>query len=75
MDGSQCFPRTGNSRSLEKRKKKQKIMKIDSIFRPEDEKRSLSGHVWNGGESESDSLVADVDDNRGYNEDGSFVSE
>ncbi|CAK5030514.1 unnamed protein product [Meloidogyne enterolobii] len=42
---------------------------------PEDiEKRSLSGHMW-GGESESDSLVADVDDNQGYNEDGSFVNQ
>jgi hypothetical protein len=47
---------------------------INYYRQPEDEKRSLSGHIWGGGESESDSLVADVDDNRGYNEDGSFVS-
>uniref|UniRef100_A0A914H9N2 Uncharacterized protein n=1 Tax=Globodera rostochiensis TaxID=31243 RepID=A0A914H9N2_GLORO len=43
----------------------------------EETNRSLSGHVWGtggGGESESDSLTEfGTDNDRGYNEDGSFV--
>ncbi|KAI3418041.1 hypothetical protein GPALN_010630 [Globodera pallida] len=44
----------------------------------EETNRSLSGHVWGtggGGESESDSLTEfGTDNDRGYNEDGSFVN-
>ncbi|KAL3085546.1 hypothetical protein niasHT_037287 [Heterodera trifolii] len=52
-----------------------KERQFEEFGKGEETNRSLSGHVWGGGgESESDSLTEfGTDNDRGYNEDGSFV--